>query len=246
MRAANRFEDLLPNSTDPSKSRLRAKLLNLLNSQGEIIPAAKSPLGKLWRLVNSATSSLDECEEVVQLDPALTSRIFRVANSAAYAAKATNVSEAIRFIGFKRVRELVFNAGVLTQFSNLKVPAGVGNILAAQYLHRPIERENCRRVLSDGWFGISCGIDSRYRLALSEHALPEEFARIMASEKSMDDAEKEVLPFSHANMAAAIAARSVLPLRAVDAIAYHHKQMLMTTSTVVAAEIKIRFFSELS
>ena len=56
----------------------------------------------------------------------------------------------------------------------------------------------------------------------------------MASEKSPCDAEKEFLPFGHANIAAALAARSAMPLRAVDAIAYHHKQMLMTTSTVVA------------
>ena len=56
----------------------------------------------------------------------------------------------------------------------------------------------------------------------------------MSSEKEIDLAEKDVLPFSHANIAAAIAARSMLPLKAIDAIAYHHKKMLMTTSTVVA------------
>ncbi len=89
MRAANRFEDLLPNSPDPAKAQIKTKIVALLNSQGEIVPAAKSPLGRVWRLVNSQNSSLDECEEVIQLDPALTSRIFRVANSAAYNAKAS-------------------------------------------------------------------------------------------------------------------------------------------------------------
>ena len=124
MRLAHRFEDLLPNSTDPAKGRLRAKLVNLLNSQGEIIPPASSPLGKLWKLVNSQNSSIDECEEVIKLDAALTSRIFRVANSAAYNARATDISEGLRFIGFKTLREMVFNATVLTQFSALKVPPG--------------------------------------------------------------------------------------------------------------------------
>ncbi len=70
-------------------------------------------------------------------------------------------------------------------------------------------------------------------LLLSAH-LPNEFKRIINSEKLPIDAEKDVLPFSHANIAAAIAARSALPLKAVDAIAYHHKQMLMTQSTLVA------------
>jgi len=234
MRAANRFEDLLPNSTDQTKSRLRGKLLALLNAQGEIIPPAASPLGKLWRLVNSQDSSLDECEEVVQLDAALTSRIFRVANSAAYAAKATNVSEAIRFIGFKRVRELVFNAGVLSQFSGLPVPQGwdvywLRNIFIA----RLSERIASNYFSTDGTEYLAGLIHDIGWLFLSTH-FPDEFNRIMTSEKSIADAEKEVLPFSHANIAAAIAARSVLPLRAIDAIAYHHKQMLMTTSTLVA------------
>ncbi len=234
MRAANRFEDLLPNSTDPSKSRLRAKLITLLNSQGEIVPAAKSPLGRLWRLVNSPSSSLDECEEVVQLDPALTSRIFRVANSAAYAAKATNISEAIRYIGFKRVRELVFNAGVFAQFSSLQVPPEWATFwLRNIFIARLSERIAGAYFQTDGSEYLAGLIHDIGWLFLSTH-FPDEFARIMTSQKPINEAEKEILPFSHANMAAAIAARSLLPLRAVDAIAYHHKQMLMTTSTVVA------------
>jgi HD-like signal output (HDOD) protein len=234
MRAANRFEDLLPNSADPSKSRLRAKLINLLNSQGEIVPAAASPLGKLWRLVNSPSSSLDECEEIVQLDPALTSRIFRVANSAAYAAKATNISEAVRYIGFKRVRELVFNAGIFAQFSSLRVPPEWATFwLRNIFVARLSERIAGAYFQTDGSEYLAGLIHDVGWLFLSSH-FPDEFARIMTSEKSLGDAEKEILPFSHANIAAAIAARSLLPLRAVDAIAYHHKQMLMTTSTVVA------------
>ena len=233
LRTANRFEDLLPNSTDPSKSRLRAKLLTLLNAQGEIVPAASSPLGKLWRLVNSQNSSLDECEEVVVLDAALTSRIFRVANSAAYAAKATNVSEAIRYIGFKRVRELVFNAGVLSQFSGMAVPPEWDVFwLRNIFIARLSDRIAGTFFSTDGSEYLAGLVHDIGWLFLSTH-FPDEFTRIMAAE-DIDVAEKEVLPFSHANIAAAVAARSMLPLRAIDAIAYHHKKMLMTTSTVVA------------
>jgi HD-like signal output (HDOD) protein len=234
MRIANRYEDLLPNSTDPEKARIRSKLVSLLNSQGEIVPAAKSPLGKLWGLVNSNDSSLDECEEVIQLDPALTSRIFRVANSAAYAANATNVSDAIRYIGFKRVRELVFNAGVFSQFSSVRVPPEwevfwLRNIFTA----RLSEQIAALYFQTDGSEYLAGLIHDIGWLLLVTY-FPEEFARIVASEKSISEAEREVLPFSHANIAAAIAARSTLPLRAVDAIAYHHKQLVTTTPTTVA------------
>ncbi len=233
-RMSNRFEDLLPNSTDPAKSKVRAKLVMILNSQGEIVPAAKSPLGKLWRLVNAADSSLDDCEEVIQLDPALTSRIFRVANSAAYHARATDVAEAIRFIGFKRVRELVFNAGVLSQLSSLKTPPEMELFwLRNIFVARLSERISSLYFSTDGCEYLAGLIHDIGWLFLSSY-FPAEYGKIMASEKTPCDAEKEFLPFGHANIAAALAARSAMPLRAVDAIAYHHKQMLTTTSTLVA------------
>jgi HD-like signal output (HDOD) protein len=234
LRIANRFEDLLPNSTDPDKSRLRAKLVNVLNSASEIIPAAQSPMGKLWRLVNSDRSSLDDCEEVIQLDAALTSRIFRIANSAAYAANATNVADGIRHIGFKRLRELVFNAGIFSQFSTLTMPPEWDIFwLRNIFIARLSERITSEFFTTDGSEYLAGLIHDVGWLFLATH-FPEEFGKIMASEKSTCDAEKDILPFSHANIAAAMAARSALPLRAVDAIAYHHKQMLMTTSTIVA------------
>jgi HD-like signal output (HDOD) protein len=234
MRMNNRFEDLLPNSTDSAKSKFRAKLVMILNSQGEIIPAAKSPLGKLWRLVNDVNSSLDECDEVIQLEAALTSRIFRVANSAAYNARATDVSEAIRFIGFKRVRELVFNAGVLNQLSGLKVPQEMELFwLRNIFVARLSERISGMYFATDGCEYLAGLIHDIGWLFLATH-FPDEYEKIISSEKSILDAEKEILPFSHANIAAALAARSAVPLRAVDAIAYHHKQMLTTTSTLVA------------
>jgi HD-like signal output (HDOD) protein len=234
MRLANRFEDLLPNSTDPAKGRLRAKLITLLNSQGEIIPAASSPLGKLWRLVNSPSSSIDDCEDVIKLDPALTARIFRVANSAAYNARATEISEALRFLGFKSLREMVFNAATLAQFSNLKIPADwevfwLRNIFIA----RLSDRISSTFFSTDGSEYLAGLIHDIGWLFLATH-FEDEFARIITSEKPTIEAEKEVLPFSHANIAAAIAARSAMPLKAVDGIAYHHKQMLMTQSTLVA------------
>jgi len=234
MRLAHRFEDLLPNSTDPAKGRLRVKLVNLLNSQGEIIPAAATPLGKLWALVNSQRSSIDECEEVIKLDAALTARIFRVANSAAYNARATDISEGLRFIGFKSLREMVFNATVLTQFSSLKVPPQWDVFwLRNIFIARLSDRIAGAYFQTDGSEYLAGLIHDIGWLFLATH-FPDEFAVIITSEKPIIDAEKDVLPFSHANIAAAIAARSAMPLKAIDGIAYHHKQMLMTQSTLVA------------
>ena len=50
---------------------------------------------------------------------------------------------------------------------------------------------------------------------------PKEYAQIFACGKPVSEAEKEFFPYGHAEIAAAIAARSRLPLRAVNAILYH-------------------------
>ena len=128
-----RFEDLLPEQSDPGKAAIRDKLIQVLNSKGEILPSANSPRGKLWHLVNSPDSSLTECAEVIQLDSALASRIFRVANSGSYGMQASNINEAILHLGIKFVREQVFNAGVFKEYSGWVMPVEWDFFLVAQY-----------------------------------------------------------------------------------------------------------------
>ena len=47
------FADLLPALEDTAKLEMRERLLEVLRSEGEILPSANSPRGKLWHLVNS-------------------------------------------------------------------------------------------------------------------------------------------------------------------------------------------------
>jgi len=235
LRTASVLENLLPHSTDPAKETLRVRIVELLQSKGEILPAAESPLGRLWKLVNSPSSTLADCEEIILLDPALTSRIFRVANSAAYRANATTVSEAIRFVGFKCIREFVFNAGVFEQFSGLGVPDGwdifwLRNIFVA----RMTERMASVYGPTNGTEYLAGLIHDVGWLFLASYA-PEEFDQIWNYKGRIADAEHEILPFSHANMGAAIAAKSSLPPRAVDAVLYHHRQSLVTSVTAAVA-----------
>ena len=227
MRAANRFEDLLPNSSDPAKALIRTKLVSLLNSQVEIVPAAKSPLGRVWRLVNSDNSSLDDCEEVIQLDAALTSRIFRVANSGAYGMQADNISDAVLHLGLKFVREQVFNAGVFKEYSGWVLPVEwdlfwLRNIFVA----RLCDRMTATYEMTTGSEYLACLIHDIGWLFLATY-LPEQYLQILTCGKPVAEAEKEILPYGHADISAAIAARSLLPARAVNAIRFHHQPLVV-------------------
>lgn len=217
------FDKVLPKTgADAPQSEFRAKLLGVLKSNGEIIPAAESALGRLWDLVNSEDSSIHECVEVIQLDPSLVTRVFRLANSAAIQGHSSTVSEAVLLLGFSRVRHLAFNTHIFNQFSKLKLPHEwdrfwLRNLLVARLTERicgfffpPNGSEYLAGLLRDvGW-------------PLLAHFFPAEFHEIFSSPRPMAEAEKRLFPFGHAAIASAICARSSMPLRVVNAVAQHH------------------------
>jgi HD-like signal output (HDOD) protein len=231
------FEDLLPVQSDPGKEAIREKLLKVLNSKGEILPSANSPRGKLWHLVNSPESSLTECAEVIQLDTALASRIFRVANSGAYATNADNISDAVLHLGLKFVREQVFNAGVFKEYSGWVLPVAwdlfwLRNIFVA----RLCDRMTGTYESTNGSEYLAALIHDIGWLFLATY-LPDEYLRIFSCGKPVAEAEQGILPFTHAEVSAAIAARSLLPARAVNAILYQHHP-LVTAAEGVARELR--------
>jgi len=229
--AVDSFEHLLPVSGDPVKSEIRGKLIYILNSKGEILPPADSPLGILWGLVNSTSSSVEQCEEVIRLDVALTSSILRVANSAAYGARSDNLSTAIMRIGFKSVREQVFNSGVFDRFSDWKLPPEWGPFwLRNIFVARLTERICSLYFSTDGSEYLAGLIHDIGWLFLATH-FPDEFTRVICSAKPLAEAEREYLPFGHSEIAGAIAARSLVPIRAVNAILNHHGVMKSTNGS---------------
>ena len=227
MTPAPRFEELLPSQDDPGKEALRAKLLKVLQSKGVILPSANSPRGKLWHLVNSPESSLTECAEVIQLDAALSSRIFRVANSGAYGLQADNVSDAVLHLGFKFVREQVFNAGVFKEYSSWVLPVEWDLFwLRNIFIARLCDRMTATYEFTNGSEYLACLIHDIGWLFMATY-LPEQYLQIFSCGKPVGEAEKEILPYDHAELSAAIAARSLLPPRAVNAIRHHDTPLVV-------------------
>jgi HD-like signal output (HDOD) protein len=229
------FAHLLPETDDPAKQPIRDRLVQVLDSEGEILPSANSPRGKLWHLVNSPGSSLEECGEIIQLDSALASRILRVANSAAYGAPSENVTAAVLRLGLKFVREQVFNAGVFKQYSGWTLPPEwdlfwLRNIFIARLcdrmcsLHGPTSgSEYLAGLIHDmGW------------LFLATYC-PDEYVQIFASGRPVAQAEADVMPVNHAEIAASLAVRAMLPARAIEAIEFHHYPFAFPDGTRTAA-----------
>jgi HD-like signal output (HDOD) protein len=234
------FENLLPRTEDPAKSRIRDRLVEVLDSKGEILPSANSPRGKLWHLVNTPDSSLTECAEIIQLDSALASRILRVANSAAYGLESENVSAAVLRLGLKFVREQVFNAGVFKQYSAWALPPEwdlfwLRNIFVARLCDRI-----CGLHGSAGGSEYLAGLIHDMGWLFLATYFPEQYTQIFTpGERSVAELEAEVMPFTHAEISAAIAVRSMMPPRTVEAVEMHHHPFDIGEENLVAVVLNV-------
>jgi HD-like signal output (HDOD) protein len=136
--------------------------------------------------------------------------------------EASDIAGANRGLGLKVVREQVFNAGIFKQYSGWVLPVEwdlfwLRNIFVA----RLCERIAGRYSTTNGSEYLAGLIHDMGWLFLAAYT-PDEYVRLFTLGKSVSEAEKELLPFGHAEISAAMASRSLLPPRACDAILYHH------------------------
>jgi HD-like signal output (HDOD) protein len=238
-----RFDELLPHCADPRKEAMRATLLIILESRSEILPAADSPRGRLWQLVNTPDASAAECAEIIQLDSALAACVLRVANSGVYGGSSDNITDAVVRLGLRFVREQVYNDGVFRQFSNWELPEEwnafwLRNILVARLCERL-----CAAYGSTNGTEYLAGLLHEMGWLFLAAYFPHEFTQLFTCGVSLAEAEKALLPCGHAQIAAAIAARSLLPERAVSAIAMHHFPIVADVRKVGSPESNPYFLS---
>ncbi len=182
-------------------------------------------MGKLWAVIGSDQTSIDDCVEIIKIDPALTARVFRLANSAAYNAKAANVSEAILKMGFAQTRQVVFNAGVFEHFAKTELPPEmshfwVRNIFTARLAEQiaaaygaATGSEYLAGLLHDvGWLLLAASFREELDLV---------------AQNPSHSAEKETLSFTHSEISGAVCARSLLPPVVVNAVVHHHSPLFL-------------------
>ena len=217
-----------PTPKNPARARSATSSFEILKSHGEVLPSANSPRGKLWHLVNSPKSTLSDCTEVIQTDAALAARIMRVANSGAYGAQADNINQAIQHLGMKFVREQVYNTGVFKQYSGWELPPEWDQFwLRNIFVARLCEKISAVCGPTNGSEYLAGLIHDIGWLFLATN-FAKEFSEIFATGQPIEEAEREFLPYGHAKISAAIAARSMMPPRAVAAILDHHHPLIPT------------------
>ena len=198
------------------------------------LPALPAIVGKLIQVINSPETSADDAAGVIAKDPALTSKMIRLANSAFYGMprSVSSVSSAVVVLGFNTIKSLVLSSSVVKMF-----PAQAGHSRLDRYRFwrhsivsaiaaRTLVRHFLHVRLMDPESAFCAGILHDVGRLIFDYCTPVDFERVcvLAREQkcSLLESERAVLGIDHAAVGRLLADRWALPLELEYAIVHHH------------------------
>lgn len=202
---------------------------------------------KINKLVNDPDSRASQVAEVIASDQSITAQILRLVNSAMFGlpGRVDNVGRAVTTVGFKQTRDLVLATSVMDKFSSSNEfvdmesfwKHGLGTAMFARSLAL-----QCREVNAEAFFTAGL-LHDLGRLVIFENrkglAL-EELAKNMSSgNQLLYKLEKQVLGFTHSDVAEVLLHNWNLPQMIQEAVTYHHHPRSATQFKKATAIIHI-------
>jgi putative nucleotidyltransferase with HDIG domain len=166
----------------------------------------------------------------VESDPALSSRVLKCVNSAAYGLRhrVTNLQRAISMLGFKQVRNLAVTASVSKVFRDnepigtYRRPSLWRHMVSVAIAARMIATRCEIAAFEEAFLG---GLLHDIGIILEDQYCHERFVNVMCAldpQRTLVQVENEIIGFDHTRLGAHFAAASGFPEEAEDAIRYHH------------------------
>ncbi len=236
------------------KERNKAEIYDmahLRSPHNKILEVKKLPtLPKIaYRLLDllSGEPDVNELEEIIRYDQALTSKILAVANSAYISSqKEINTLErAIVLLGFREVSEIAFSICVFSVFKPLK---SVRNFDVKEFWLHAIATGITARVIAqaldveDEEFFFTLGLLHDIGRLLLLHLFPEKFAEILAQQEKSGRqllAEEMEAGLAHTWMGRWLLKRWGLPEKFVLVARFHHNPFYKEKFLFEPAVIKL-------
>jgi HD-like signal output (HDOD) protein len=231
-----------------AKDRYQRVIENIDN-----LPSLPSIVGRLMQVVNSPDTSSDDAAKLIEKDPALTSKMIRLANSAFYGIprSISSVSSAVVILGFNTIRSLVLSASVMKMFSggakqgidkDLFWKHSIVTALAAKSIVRYYMNVRMRDPESAFCAGILHDIG---KLIFHEFVYDDYLEACDYSKSkgiALLEAERIVLGIDHAEIGKILSDKWALPLDLEYSLVYHHNpqaadKVLDLVTTVHMADI---------
>jgi putative nucleotidyltransferase with HDIG domain len=199
------------------------------------LPALPLIVNRLIKVVNSPDSSAEDAADLIEKDPALTTKVLRLANSAFYGMprSISSVSSAVVVLGFNTLRSLVLSASVMTMFPGDNAKMAFDRLrfwkhsIVTAMVARTIAQHIIGVTIMDPQSAFCAGIMHDIGKLIFDLFTPQEYAVVcrQSREKGMSVVESEtaVMGITHAQIGAILADKWALPLELEAAIVHHHE-----------------------
>jgi putative nucleotidyltransferase with HDIG domain len=210
--------------------------LDSLLARVDTLPRLQTNAMRLIEVVSNPDSTLGEIVDTIRYDQSITTQVLRLCNSSYYglSRQIASIDDAIRFIGTSKVMQMVMAAhthGLLgkAQEGYGVRPGGlwehsVGVAIATQVISQHLGHEHCGALFTAGL------LHDVGKVVLNEF-VADEFSQIahlvMQNSISFLEAERQVLGFTHPEVAERVAQEWQLPETISRAMRYHHEPELV-------------------
>ncbi|MFH1490369.1 MAG: HDOD domain-containing protein [Pseudomonadota bacterium] len=184
------------------------------------------------RIINDPKSTIKDLKEIIQVDPPLTARVLRLANSSYYSPPKSigEIMQAIIWVGYDAIKELAMSQKVCKIFDKDEYIEGYSrkslwkHSLAVALLAKMVYRKEFGE---RGENIYASGLLHDFGFIVLDQFCQEDFSKILGKskeeEKNVGCTEDEVLGFNHGDLGMAIVESWNIPEDITMAIGNHHK-----------------------
>ena len=206
------------------------KIDNVISSINDF-PTLPTIYTKLVSLISNPRSTIQDVADVIIQDQATTVKLLKVVNSPLYGiqGKVTNVTQAIFFMGFNEVKNVVLSLSIMDLFS--KVDDKGSNYLLGLWKHS-IAVGVITRILgnklgirnTEDYFvsGIIHDIGTLFFLYSYRDIYSRILVKSVETNVSVEDIERQIFSMTRHTVGEMIADKWKLPLNLKNVIRYHH------------------------
>lgn len=208
-------------STEGASTPLEKVLSRLAGRSG--FPALSSTISEINRIVAADTDSIHKLAQTILRDVSLTNKLLQVINSAAYTqfqGRIHTISKAVLILGFEAVRNVAMSL-VMLEFTQGRVQEkAMHEEIVGAFFAGVVSKSLCEQLrLRSGEEGVICAMFQNLGRLLCLFFLYEEsqqIAKAMAAGMTADEASKQVLGISYADLAVGIARHWNFPDRLIE------------------------------
>jgi len=194
------------------------------------IPTLPAIAQEILALLDDDLVSLNKLKKVVENDPAISSRLLSIANSAyfGFGQPVKTLDTAIFKVGFDVVKNIAIGIAMMTVFEGDRHQTALhyerlfNHSVSVGFVSKLLSRRFKLNIADEV---LICGLLHDIGLLILSRYFPEKYQEVLHAidkDKALHEAEKQVFDFTHADIGFWLAKKWNLPDTVTDSILYHH------------------------